>query len=60
MLLGVAFEGDFSTFANQAFAAFLTAAAEDGATSFGGHAGAESMLLLASALGRTIGRAHDG
>ena len=59
MLLCVALEGNFSTFADQTLAAFLAAAAEDRATSLGGHAGTETMLLLASALGRTIGWAHD-
>ncbi|MFM2220667.1 MAG: hypothetical protein RLZZ553_415 [Verrucomicrobiota bacterium] len=59
VLLRVALEGDFSTFADQALAAFLAAAAENRATSFGGHASTETMLLLASALGGTIGWAHD-
>jgi hypothetical protein len=58
MLLSMAFELHFATFAHQALAAFLAAAAEDGATSFGSHAGTEAVLLFASALGWTIGRAH--
>jgi hypothetical protein len=55
----MALEGNLSTFADQALAAFLATAVQNRATSFGGHASTETMLLLAGALGRTIGRAHD-
>jgi hypothetical protein len=60
MLLGMALELHFATLAHKAFAAFLAAAAQDRATSFGSHAGTETVLLFAGALGWTIGRAHGG
>jgi hypothetical protein len=58
VLLRVAFELHFSTFADETLAALLTATAQNGATAFGGHAGTKAVLLLAGALGWTIGRAH--
>jgi hypothetical protein len=45
----MALELHFATFAHEAFAAFLTAAAQDRATSFSCHTGTETVLLLACA-----------
>ena len=45
----------------EALAAFLTAAGEAGAAIFGGHAGAEAVLVLKGALGSLEGAfGHDG
>lgn len=46
----VALVVNLGTLGNEALAALLTAAANDIATSFGGHAGAEPVLVLAGAL----------
>jgi hypothetical protein len=59
MLLGMALKGHFRAFADQTLATFLATAAQDRATSFGGHTGTEAVLLLTGTLRRTISRAHD-
>ena len=59
MLLGVAFERYFGAFAHEPLATLAATAAQDGATSLGGHAGTESVLLLACALRWAICRTHD-
>ena len=49
------------TLRQEALAAFLTATGEAGAAIFSGHAGAEAMLVLESALGGLEGAfGHDG
>ena len=45
-------------FREQAFAPALSAPCEDRAPAFGAHAGAKTMLTLASSLGRLIGALH--
>lgn len=50
MLLHVALEGDFCAFADEPLTTFAAAAAEDGATTFGGHASAEPVLLFTGSL----------
>ncbi len=47
-------------FRNQAFAAFLAAAAQDVAARLGGHTGAKAELIFASALGWLIGAFAHG
>jgi len=59
MLLGVALECHFGTLAHEPLATLAATAAQDGATALGGHAGTETMLLLACALRWTICRTHD-
>jgi hypothetical protein len=50
VLLGVALECYFGTLAHKPLATLAATAAQDGATSLGGHACTETMLLLACAL----------
>lgn len=59
-MIGVAAVLQLDALRNQAFAAFLAAAAEDVAAGFGGHAGAETELILAGALGRLVGAFAHG
>jgi hypothetical protein len=54
VLLGVASVLKLNTFRNEALAAFLTATANNVATGFGGHTGAETELGFAGALGWLI------
>ncbi len=60
VLLDVAFEVDFGAFGQEALAAFLAATAKAVATGFSAHAGAETVLAFASALGRLEGAFHGG
>ncbi len=48
----------FDTFRKQALATLAAAAAEDGSAGLGLHAGAETELLFARALGRLISAFH--
>ncbi len=48
-------EMDLGSFGQETLAAFLAAAREGLATAFGGHAGAEAVLLLAGPLGGLVG-----
>jgi hypothetical protein len=59
MLLGVALECHFGTLAHEPLATLAATATQDGATSLGGHAGTETMLLLACALRWAICRTHN-
>lgn len=54
MLGGVALVLELDTLRNEALAAFLAAAAKNVAAGFGGHAGAETELGFAGALGWLI------
>ena len=54
----VALEVNLGSFWKKALAAFAATVFEDAAASLGGHAGTESMLLLASALGRLVSNFH--
>jgi hypothetical protein len=54
----MAFELQFGTFTDETLATFLTTTGQNGATAFGGHASTKTVLLLAGALGWTIGRTH--
>ena len=56
--LGVSCEVDFDTFWKEAFAALLAASAQDGPACLGLHAGAETKLLFARALGRLVCAFH--
>ena len=56
--LGVSGEVDFDTFWKEAFAALLAASAQDGPACLGLHAGAETKLLFARALGRLVCAFH--
>lgn len=47
-------EVDFGSFGQETLAALLAAAGEGLATAFGGHAGAEAVLLLAGPLGGLV------
>ena len=58
VLLDVALEVNFCTFWQQPLASFAAAAIDDRTTTLCGHAGAESVLLLASPLRRSVCRAH--
>ena len=54
----VALEVDLGSFWKEALATLAATAFEDPPTRFGGHAGTESVLLLASALGRLVSHFH--
>jgi len=54
----VALEVDLGSFWQEALATLAAAVLEDAASGFGGHAGTESVLLLASALGRLVSHFH--
>ena len=54
----MAFEVNLGSFWKEALATLAAAVFEDAAASLSGHAGTESMLLLASALGRLICHFH--
>ena len=54
----VALEVDLGTLRKEALATFTTAAFDDAASSFGCHAGTETVLLLAGALGRLVCHFH--
>ena len=58
MLLDVAFEWDFRTFWQEAFATFLTTTTKSVTASLGAHACAESVLALAGALGWLVSAFH--
>ena len=60
MLSGVTLEVQLGTLRNETLTTLLAATADDVATGFGCHAGAESVLLLAAALGWLEGAFHDG
>ena len=60
MLDGVARVLKFNTLGDEALAAFLTAAADDIAAGFGGHACAETELVFAGAFGWLIGALAHG
>ena len=49
---------DLDTLWEETLAAMAAATAQDGATTFGSHAGTEAELTLARALGRLIGALH--
>jgi hypothetical protein len=49
---------DLDTLREETLAALAAAAAQDGATAFGGHAGTEAELTLARTLGRLVGALH--
>jgi hypothetical protein len=57
----VALEVKLCALRNEAFTAFLAAAFDAIAASFGGHAGAETVLLFAGTFGRLVcAEAHGG
>jgi hypothetical protein len=60
VLVGVALVLQLGTLGDEAFAAFLAAAAENVATGLGGHAGTETELVLAGAFGRLEGAFAHG
>lgn len=60
VLDGVALEVNLRSLGEKTLAAFATAFAEDIATGFGSHAGAEAVLTFADTLGRLKGSLHDG
>jgi hypothetical protein len=49
---------DLDTLREETLAAMTAAAAQDGATAFGSHAGTEAELTLARTLGRLVGALH--
>jgi hypothetical protein len=51
---------DLDPLREETLATALTAAAQDGATAFGLHAGTEAELAFARALGRLVGALHIG
>ncbi len=60
VLDGVALVMGLNAFGDEAFAAFLAAAAQDVTAGLGGHAGTETKLVFPGALGRLVGAfAHD-
>ena len=59
VLLDVALEVDLCTLWKEALTALLATATECVTTSFGAHAGAESVLTFAGALGWLKGAFHD-
>lgn len=58
VLGSVALEVEFHTLWQQALATALTAAAEDGASALGSHAGTEAELAFAGAFGRLVSAFH--
>lgn len=54
----VALEVDLGSFWKEALATLAATVLEDTTSGFGGHAGTESVLLLASALGRLVSHFH--
>ena len=60
MLGGVAGVLKLDALRNEALAAFLTTAADDVATGFGGHAGTETELVFTGALGWLISALAHG
>ena len=58
VLLRVALEVNLRSFWKKALATLAATVFEDTAASLSGHAGTESMLLLASALGRLVSHFH--
>jgi|GEM_PF-3833577 len=59
VLLDVTLEVKFSALGQEILAALAATTAKDVAAGLGGHAGAESMLKLARALGWLKGAFHD-
>ncbi len=60
VLSGVAAVLNFNTLRNETLASFLTAAADNVAAGFGGHAGPEAELVFPCALGWLIGAFAHG
>jgi hypothetical protein len=60
MLLGVTRELDLNSLGNETLAAFLATTAQNVPAGFGGHAGTETELLFAGALGWLIGAFAHG
>jgi hypothetical protein len=54
----MACEMDLNTLRQETLASMLTTTAQDGATTFGLHAGTEAKLLFARALGWLVGALH--
>tara|TARA_Y100000385_G_C13060372_1_gene624100 strand:+ start:941 stop:1225 length:285 start_codon:yes stop_codon:yes gene_type:complete len=59
VLLNVALEVNLCTFRKEAFAAFLTAAAQCVAPCLGAHAGTKTVLAFANSFGWLISTFHD-
>ena len=60
VLRDVTLEVEFCAFRNQAFAAFLTTAFNDVASSLGGHTGAETVLLFTGTFGGLVSTEAHG
>jgi len=60
VLVDVALELNLCAFGNEAFTAFLATAFDDIASGFGGHAGAETVLLFAGTFRGLIGAEAHG
>jgi hypothetical protein len=59
VLCDVALEVNFSTFGNETNTSFLAAAFDAITACLGGHAGAETVLAFANALGGLVGTLHN-